>query len=202
MEVCLGIEPVMQPRPSRNSGGDCFACAMTAALRYLYPDVETTFDRAFELFREKYYQSEKTCIANDWVGLQHALDKACDEFGSLEVEIDIVDPRFNLKHFGYGWLLALESDRYVLRLEGWLRGGWVAFTQISFSGGGPLAVIDHFVLIDGVRKLWEPMESGGSSLNEYVHVVCSVKGAYWIRALDFLRNHGGAALMLCRREQY
>lgn len=44
-EVLLGVEREPQPTPTRNEGGDCYACALIAALRYLFPDRESpTFE--------------------------------------------------------------------------------------------------------------------------------------------------------------
>ncbi len=52
IEVCHGIEPVPQPQPARNPGGDCFACALTAALRFLGAD--GGFDEVWPLFEAEY----------------------------------------------------------------------------------------------------------------------------------------------------
>ncbi len=59
-EVCHGIEPVPQPSPARNPGGDCFACALTAALRFFGADV--VFDEVWPL--QKNLQRLREATAN------------------------------------------------------------------------------------------------------------------------------------------
>lgn len=55
VEICHGIAPVPQPSPARNDGGDCFACATTAALRWMFPDADVDFDAVWECFIAEYH---------------------------------------------------------------------------------------------------------------------------------------------------
>jgi hypothetical protein len=104
----------------------------------------------------------------------------------------------------------MASD-YTRRLEGWLRSGWIAITEINFAGGGAFENglgrfrdSDHFVLLDGTREVWEKCrpddpECTARSLIFYIHVVCSVKGAYWIKTKDLMLSHGAAGWWLIRK---
>jgi hypothetical protein len=96
---------------------------------------------------------------------------------------------------------------YAHRLEGLLRSGFVAFSEINFAGSGPVvdgrwSTTDHFVLIDGIRRYWKPHDTvtGASSAEEDIHVVCSARGAYWINLREFLFKHGGAGWWLVRKD--
>ena len=57
-EVCHGIERVAQPVPARNPGGDCFACAATAGLRFLYPEHEIKLDDVWDMFVVEYHDGQ------------------------------------------------------------------------------------------------------------------------------------------------
>lgn len=201
IEVCAGVEPVAQPSPARNPGGDCFACALAAGLRHLFPDRAPSLNTAWDFFRD-----DRGVLSNTWPGFWHALGRA--EMAGLATERtrDRVQPRaLEIETWSYPWALEIDEGEYVRRLEGYLRGGWIAATEIRHEGGGPYTQeglrrpTNHFVLIDGVRYGWE-REGGFGSLRHYVRVVCSAKGAYWIDADLFLRQHGGAGWILFRRD--
>jgi hypothetical protein len=55
IEICHNIERVAQPVPARNPGGDCFACAATAGLRFLYPERSIALDDVWDMFVVEYY---------------------------------------------------------------------------------------------------------------------------------------------------
>ena len=57
-EVCHSIERVPQPVPARNAGGDCFACAATAGLRFLYPEHEIKLDDVWDMFVVEYHDGQ------------------------------------------------------------------------------------------------------------------------------------------------
>lgn len=202
-EVLLGVQPFMQPSPARNPGGDCFACAVTAGLRHLFPERPIAFDAAWDLFVDP----KSGRLSNTWHTMRSALYRAHSLGYETEITADIVDPRFDPERWSYAWWSHFPELRYAHRLEGWLRGGWFALTEISFAGGGPLTSdgfhrpTDHFVLLDGIRHAREDLGDGCSGVRQYVHVVCSVKGAYWMRLLEFLMNYGGSGWWLCRRDE-
>jgi len=100
---------------------------------------------------------------------------------------------------------------YTYRLEGYLRSGWMILTEIDFKGQGPVTKdgyqndTDHFVIIDGVKYCWEDNydETGkwmSTSLESYIHVVCSVKGTYWIKQRELLRKYGAVGWIMVRKE--
>ncbi len=205
IEVLLGVEPVLQPQPYRNPGGDCFACALTAALRWVYRKPDLDFDACWNLFR---YENGSG-VTNTWPGMRKALyaaDWAFREIARLEIRSDVLTPHFDAEMFSHAWFSFYPISGYAERLEGWLRSGYVALCEISFAGGGPVVgggwnTTDHFVLVDGVRTFWKRLESGGGTLEHEVHVVCSAKGAYWLPLSKWLFDHGGAGWWLVRREE-
>jgi hypothetical protein len=261
IEVCHGIERVPQPVPYKNEGGDCFACAATAGLRFLYPEREISLDEVWDLFVEEYYdgsaqanlqklrgavddflhtkvtefppahealkttfaevsaEKPRTTVGNTWFGFEKVLNKASYEWGGLEVTYDIVQPTFaRSAQCSYPWRFQDLSLDYTRRLEGWLRGGWVAFAEIKLDGGGPfirhddgsvwLSSIDHFVVIDGIRHEYiakhDPdtgaFKSGG--WEDSIHVVDSssrdITG--WHRTMPFTRSHAASSWWLARRD--
>lgn len=206
IEVCHNLPPFPQPSPNRNPGGDCFACAMTAALRWLYPEDPVSFDAAWGYFMAETVGGGRT-LSNSWPGLRSALYAASHDDRPLEVACDLVMPEFNREWYSYPWWRAHPpTEDYARRLEGWLRGGWVAFTEIAYGGGGPRRDgrdnhNDHIVLIDGVRSGWAPWNNGARRMGHAVHVVCSTgRGAYWIDLDEWLAEYGGVGWWLCRRE--
>jgi hypothetical protein len=204
IEVCHNIAPFMQPKPDRNQGGDCFACALTAALRHLYPERPVTFDAAWEYFMVESVGGGRM-LSNTWPGMRRALYNAHADGYRLEIANDLVLPDFNVDHHSYPWWQSLPTTAYARRLEGYLRG--VAFTEIRFDGSGPrtpqgeIRATDHFVALDGLRMGWEPIGEAGRVMRYHVHVVCSAKGAYWIGLDEFLLGYGGAGWWLCRRDE-
>lgn len=265
IEVCHGIEPVPQPSPARNEGGDCFACAATAGLRFLYPEREISLEEVWEKFVVEYYDgkaqnnlqrlreavapiagvpkpqglemlgalqeleriyadvsAEKpdTTICNDWYGFKKVLDNVSHEWGRLETTWDMVQPTFESNHgrphWSYPWRFQDLSLPYTQRLEGWLRGGWVAFAEVKYGGGGPFVVEDgrpmltspdHFVVIDGIRHEYverrdpetDAFESG--SWQDSIHVVDSAGGLNgWHETMPFTRSHAASSWWLARRD--
>jgi hypothetical protein len=193
----------MQPTPAKNPGGDCFACSLTAGMRHLFPDRPISFDDAWNLFVD----AKSGQLSNTWHTMRQALYRAHGLGYETEITADIVDPRFDPEQWSHAWWSHFPELRYAHRLEGWLSAGWFAVTEIAYSGGGPMTPdghhrgTDHFVLLDGVK--YAETEYGGqyTSILPHVHVVCSNKGAYWIRVQDFIMKHGGAGWWLCRKDE-
>ena len=210
-EILLGIQQVPQPSPAKNNGGDCFACSLTAAFRHLFPETEIDFDKIWGAFTTTYYKSEKTCTDNTWSGLERATRAVANQYDlRIEVDHDILIPRFRPDTWSHAWFSYAPQGEWTEAVERYLRSGYVILTEINFAGVGPVSRgeggrlyfngTNHIVVVDGARQIWEKFEDGqGSSLNYYVHVVCSSKGAYWIRTLDFLKDHGAAGWFLLRR---
>lgn len=206
-EICLGVTPVTQPAPARNKGGDCFACALTAALRWIHQDPTIPFDVCWELFLVESAGGSRV-LSNSWSGLRSALYASIERFGAIEIVADMPKPQFDPEESGWCWFQAMAPEvEYARLLEGYLRSGFVAFTEMEFAGRGPVVAgkwntNDHFALIDGVRSYWKPVAAvpGASSHTTEVHVVCSARGAYWIDTREFLFKHGGGAWWLARKD--
>lgn len=209
-----GVKAVAQPSPARNPGGDCFACAMTAGLRALFPNTEIDFNKVWECWQVEQRQldgSMKTFLSNTWSSARTALYNARHSLDlPIEIRADIVAKNFNdperWPHSFYG---AFPGYEWALRLEAWLSAGWLALAVVNYAGNpsrgewkdGYRMSDDHFVLLDGVRSYWKGRE-GSASLAYEIHVVCSAAGGreYWITLDDLLQVHGAGAWWLFRRE--
>ena len=208
-EFCHNIEPYMQPKPSKNPGGDCFACSLTAILQHLYPENKPSFDTVWNYFMQSnYYMSEKKCLSNTWSGMQKAINESHEDGYNLENTTDLVIPKIKDYSSNIFYESYVDLD-YTRRLEGWLRSGWIALTEIHYSGGGPRATWDsrfndndHFIILDGTREVWEKIDDisvNARRLNFYIHVVCSAKGSYWISTKELMKNYGAAGWILVRK---
>lgn len=203
IEVCLNVKPFMQPHPCKNEGGDCFACALTAILQHLFPERPPKFETVWNYFMQCYYMSKDKGLDNSWYGLNKAISNASSDGYKVDHMFDLVeDVDKNEAMYSHAFYLRRPSNYYYSRrLEGWLRCGWLALADIRFEGDGAFDSkgqfndCDHIVVLDGVREVWE---DGG--LENYIHVVCSVKGAYWINTRELLKKHGVGAWWLVRRE--
>lgn len=207
VEVLLNVTPFPNPSPGRNPGGDCFACSLTAAMRYLFPERLISFDDAYGCFLEK-HDDGKEYLRNTWWGMRQAMYQTKDLGYDIEVFKDLVTPTFDRESHSHAWWKFQPDGEWSYRLEAWLSAGWVALAEMDSEGKGPFTSegyhnhINHFVVLDGIRHYWKPSENvkGASSLDHDVHVVCSRKGAYWIPVHDLLHKHGTAGLWLLRRD--
>lgn len=215
-ERLAGVTLVPQPSPAINPGGDCFACALTAGLRHLFPEraEEITVERVHRYFWRDV--GGKPHLDNTWSGFRDALYAAFSDDFRLDVRADLVQPRWDPEQWAHEWWHVQPDYEWGQRLEAWLAAGWLAASVISYEGSptgqwqrhedGKVyrATHDHFVLLDGVRWGWRKstVVEGASSLVYQVHVVCSSRAGrtYWIDVDDFLREHGAAAWWLFRRE--
>jgi hypothetical protein len=207
LEFCANIKPFMQPHPAKNPRGDCFACSLTAALQHLFLENPPAFDDVWNYFMQKYYMSDEKGLDCGWTGMEKAIQSAYADGYHTDHEFDLVMPKprplsSNIFYENY------FADDYTRRLEGWLRSGWIAITDIYFAGGGARDTWngqfhgnDHFILLDGTREVWERLNPDGSArqLKFYIHVICSVKGAYWIEANELMKSYGAAGWWLIRK---
>lgn len=205
-ELCINVKPYPQPRPRKNPAGDCFACALTAGLRHLFPDSYPDFNTVFDYFLVPMSGGGKT-ISNTWYGIQKAFTAAIEDGYSLESKVEILLPDFELDKWSYTFYRCYPSaERYNNRLEEMLKDGWIALQSINYDGKGAINTngtindSDHFVVVDGVKEQQETLSECCDILQHYVHVVCSVKGGYWIKTADFMLKHGASAWLFIRRK--
>lgn len=160
-EFCHGVRVVPQPSPARNPGGDCFACATTAALRHFYGDKGPTFDQVWEAFQSVQKNGDGstwTHLDNTWSGMRRALYSLTTEW-PLEIMADFVHPTFSdIERCSYSWSGGgVCGYDYARRLDAWLRAGNIAFAEIRYGavetgpwhlgpeGKAYRSCIDHFV---------------------------------------------------------
>lgn len=218
-EVLANVKQVAQPAQHLNTDGDCFACAFAAVLNHLVPERAMDVEEAYKVFNSitKYANSDRYTCDNSHGGMLKALHHARFVLDyPIAHRTHILTPRFSHlnDHFSYGWYGFEPWGDFTEHLEAFVSAGWIAIASMLYDGRGQMVerpgepwpairATDHFVVLDGTRELWEESESGdSSSLNHYVHVVCSTgKGAYWIDTRHLLRGHGVAGLILVRRNE-
>lgn len=218
-EALADVKQVAQPEQRRNAGGDCFACSFAAVLNHLVPERTMDVDEAYGVFNSitKYANSDRYACDNTHGGMLKALHHARFALDyPIEHRTHILTPRFSMldSHSAHGWYGFEPWGDFTQHLEAFVAAGWIAVASMLYDGRGQMVerpgepwpsirATDHFVVLDGTRELWEESESGdSSSLNHYVHVVCSTgKGAYWIDTRHLLRGHGVAGLILVRRNE-
>lgn len=197
-EFLLGVQPVMQPHPARNPGGDCFACSLTAAMRHLFPENPPTFDEVWSWFETEYSTGGKT-TDNTWEGMRRAMMRGTNRC-PVEMTADAIYHAPRAWEWPNDYHMSLNEGAWSTRLDAWLRAGYVALCCISFNGHGPydseyrFGPCNHFVVVDGVRP-----KPDTTADHRQIHVVCSVKGAYWEDEMLLLRRDGAGAWWLVRR---
>lgn len=219
-EVVAGVKQVAQPKEHLNPGGDCFACSFAAVLNHLVPERKIDVEEAYKVFNSvtKYANSDRYACDNTHGGMLKALRHVRFDLDyPIEHRTHILTPRFSGidDYWSYGWYAFEPWTDFTQHLEAFVSAGWTAIASMLYDGRGQMVeqpgepwpgirATDHFVVLDGARELWEPTRGleGSSTLNHYVHVVCSTgKGAYWIDTRHLLRGHGVAGLILVRRNE-
>lgn len=217
---CHGVAVVPQPVPHRNPGGDCFACATTAAMRHFFGERAPSFDQVWECYQKENIRSDTgekwLSLTNHWEGYRHAFINLERYVGGLEHFVDFVEPKFERHRASCDWGIHVDGYDWARRLDAWLRSGHLAFASIHYAGNptgewlqtpeGPRRVsTDHVVVLDGVRCGWKrhATVAGAKTFVYQVHVVCSARGGreYWIDVDTFMREHGAGAWWLIRPEE-
>ena len=214
IEFCHSIEEYLQPSPSKNSGGDCFACCLTAVLKHFYPEENVDFNRVWDYFKTNYAgETEKRALRNTWAGMYDAIIEANrDEKHNFKLEYrrEYVYPKIDLDWWSHCFGIEQSVEECGYHLEAWLKAGWIVLAEIQYNptgrygrtSDGKVQSNDHFIIIDGIKMGWwwtkEPIEHG--SLKVEAHVVCSGRGKYWIDYKELLESHGVGAWILVRKD--
>lgn len=193
-----------------NPGGDCFACATLAMARHFWPDEAAAYTvaDAVEWWRtQPVHGRDELHVGNTMSYARRSLMNLPAPM-QLDVMTDPWYPRIDNEHQPHGLVYGVQG--YAERVEAYLAAGWIGFTDLIFApeaphflkpnpdGGYWNTSADHNVLIDGIRTvIVGDEEPYGTHISE-VHIVCSVKGGYWIDHTDLLREYGGRFVWWCR----
>src|SRR6185312_15435470 len=176
-EILLGVRRFPQPIPHKNAGGDCFACALTAAVNFLFPEKPVAFDDVWNCFLVQ-ASDGKPLLSNCWPTMYRAICELRSRGYAIEHRRDIVLPVFDVDTWSHSWWHAEPTHEWACRLEAWLSAGWVALAEMNldgkglFNADGTMNAIDHFAVLDGQRHYWKkhPTVEGAASLSHETHV--------------------------------
>lgn len=203
-----------QPKPKRNKGGDCFACTLKGVVDYVYPENNYSFDDIWDLFGDQ-YSSGGFVLRNTWDGMQRALDVLHNLGDPIEWEVVLPKQNEDLSNYAYNFYNSPVQDWYKSVVR-YLEEGWLLLTDVDLDGRGARFEQDgkwynnhnnHFLYIDGAKSQWseyktlECSDTRYKSMEDFVHVQCSAKGARWIKKEDIVDNYGAAALIKVKRKQ-
>lgn len=212
--ICHNIEPFNQPEPTRNKGGDCFACATLAALRWLYPEKKFEFDQVWDSFKLTQTNPNGDSfefLGNSWLSYSKVFEQISKKMDlpDLSWRINSCYPTF----IGFGRTAGNwnrdngQYGEYWQKLCEDLKTG-VVILSINKDGEGPWKngcwnEIDHLVLIDGVRKRTIPVKGmpWASKINWEVRIVCSRNGCVWKTIWELLDLHGAGAWHVLEKSQ-
>lgn len=200
--VLASVTAQMQPSPAVNEGGDCFACATLTMLKHFWPDQAESVRVAdvVEWWRSAKYTDGRPAMNNHIEHADTTLYGLPSPF-ALEVLTDPWVPMMDRHHQPVGLVWGVQNFRQ--RIEAYLYAGYLGVTAIRFAPEAPHFLApkpdggywntshDHIVLINGARTYVEGDEEPYGAHQDEVHIVCSVKGGYWIDTDELLRNHGG-----------
>lgn len=206
-----GVSQVAQPSPNLNPGGDCYACASLAIIKHLFPEEAeglTVADAAA-------WWKDKDSSGNEVAGNLFFRGRQALHGSRLPVEVheDQFTPSPN--QYNDGCWPIYWPNAFSQRVEAYLSAGWVGLVNMHFAGaslgllpdrkrpdGRPMRTApDHMVVLDGHRQYWQRSEPGATSAAGHtdLHIVCSVRGPYWIASDVWVEMHGGIAIWWVRR---
>ena len=211
--LCHNIEAFPQPKPDKNEGGDCFACAFLAALRFLYPEKSFTFEEIEQVFWVTHQADHinkgvpYTCLNNTWGTYPHVFKQAVERFGldGFSHRFHFEGPPLNIEREFYAWnRCCSQYKNYWDALQKIIASGGVCYTSINLDGVGPWSNgrwtdPDHMVLFDGVRERRETYANGGGMHHREIHIVCSARGNSWKSVHDLLDLYGAGAWHVLER---
>lgn len=182
-EVVLPRRAVIQPLPAVFSGGDCGACVLAGLGGFSIGEV-------YARFTHKGVPRPFT-----WGGFRRALTLM---YARGLLDRVLLDPPLWIpvardREWGItGWSVAEEWFGYV-RLA--LDGGYYGVCVVDLERKGPLASIDHAILIRGVREL----EGASLPVNQIlVSDPARRDEDEWSEVGAFLRRRGGFNILLAR----
>lgn len=174
-------------------------------MRHLFPDEtkDVAVADAVKWFEDTYYRSEEKTINNTMPFGRSALHASGLE---VEVHTDPFQPRIDegMQPCFPWW----GPGSYEERVEAYLSAGWIGYVDMNFGGaergldgkelpdrrGHYKVGGNHMVVLDGIRTYWLEKGEGNSwsaTQRTEVHIVCSVKGSYWIEVREWIEFHGG-----------
>lgn len=214
----------MQPSPSRNPGGDCFACAVKMVVDYYYPEKPIDFNKVWECFESDGKCSFVGCgresskhLRNNWSGMYSAFQELYVLDYEFDWQVDIVVPEIRESTFSHSFGWSVPEMQWHRRVTNWLAAGWLILIEMSYDAANYADMTlknhkhwstDHFAVIDGQREFWHdyPKKEDGSyagAIGKHeTHVVCSGKGPYWIDTGDLHYYHGVNAFYAVRRKKH
>lgn len=223
-EICAGVERVAQPLPPLGAGsGDCWQCAAYAILRWAARERGIPCPVSLEDVYQKVWVPlgfEKGGSRMVTEGIVRFLHRFGDllEWPDLRLE-DVYDPPLNLDLTTiaaptFGPMLYTPQS-LLRRVRVYLEAGYVAYvamqhkaTRTFYQEGSQPHGADHIVVIDGYRESFQNEVScyqeqafWCGSTREEIHVVCSSTtsaGSYWIRAQEWVSQHGGYEMRFIR----
>ena len=212
---CHNIERFPQPIPTKSDGGDCFACAMLAALRWLYPERSLTFDEVWDTYVLTQENEDGTSfeyMGNSWGSYPKVLENAKQKLSlnDFRWRQNQCYPTFtSWGNDAANW--NRDNSQYGLyweKMKDDLHNGGVIFISINMDGEGPWKngrwnETDHVVLVDGVRRNTVPLNipsiPGAARIEWEVHVICSRDKGGWKTIHEFLDLHGAGSWHVLER---
>jgi len=205
--VCHKVEQFPQPEILKNPGGDCFACATFAALRWMYPEREFTFDEVWDTYTLTQVNSDGTSfdyLGNSWLQYPHVFKNIVKKLGLKDFKWKKRSSYPKFKRFGCDvahWNRDhAQYGEYWHKMRDDIVSGGVVFLSVNMEGEGPWKDgrwnnVDHVILIDGARERQVPIEAvpGASRIDWELHTVCSRKGCRWITVHQLLDLHGAGS---------
>lgn len=212
--VFNNVKRYPQPSPGKNPGGDCFACALTAAVSWMYPENHPTFDEVWDCFKGEYHDGTIE-LMNAWHNYQNAFENINKLGYPMEYVADMYLPAFKPSQRNYSFYheysTAIVSISKVFKLvSDYITKGYILYTAIDIEGKGPVHSgrpnsSDHIVLIDGVRHWtrWrEDFDFKAGDIIQEVHVVCSAneENSNWRSIDDMIHKFGFASFWAIRKK--
>jgi len=211
---CHEIEQFTQPSPGKSEGGDCFACALLAALRWLYPERNFTFDEVWNTYvltQENQDGTSFEYMGNSWLSYPRVLENAVEKLAinDLTWRRNQCFPTFDSwGNDSANWNRDnAQYGKYWDTMGDDLKSGGVIFISVNMDGEGPWKNgrwndVDHVVLVDGVRERIVPIDGmpWASRIDWEVHMICSRDKGGWKTVRDFLDLHGAGAWYVLERE--